>query len=116
MRAHNAAIIPAIVTIVCLIPFVNKAFHIDDPLFIWSAKQIQTSPADFYGFSVNWYGWNMPMAEVTKNPPVACYYIALVASLFGWSEVAMHTAFLIPAVAMVSVKFLSSLHTGSWQL
>jgi 4-amino-4-deoxy-L-arabinose transferase-like glycosyltransferase len=100
MRAYKAAIIPAAVTIVCLIPFANKAFHIDDPLFIWSAKQIQSSPADFYGFSVNWYGWEAPMAEVTKNPPVTCYYIALVASLFGWSEVAMHIAFLIPAVAM----------------
>jgi 4-amino-4-deoxy-L-arabinose transferase-like glycosyltransferase len=100
IRAHKAAIIPVVVTIVCLIPFVNKAFHIDDPLFLWAAKQIQNNPADFYGFSVNWYGWEMPMAEVTKNPPVACYYIALVASLFGWSEVAMHIAFLIPAVAM----------------
>ena len=99
MRAHNAAIIPAVVTIVCLIPFVNKAFHIDDTLFIWAAKQIQVSPADFYGFSINWYGWEMSMAEVTKNPPVACYYIAIVASLFGWNEVAMHTAFLVPAVA-----------------
>ena len=100
MRAHKAAIIPAVVTIVCLIPFINKAFHIDDPLFMWAAKQIRSSPADFYGFSVNWYGWDMPMAEVTKNPPVACYYIALMASLFGWSEVAVHTAFLVPAVAM----------------
>jgi len=78
---------------------VDKAFHIDDPLFIWAAKQIQTAPADFYGFSVNWYGWDMPMAEVTKNPPGTCYDIALVASLFGWSEVALHVAFLIPAVA-----------------
>ena len=95
----NAAIIPVVVTMVCLVPFVGKAFHIDDPLFIWSAKQIQINPADFYGFSVNWVGWEMPMAEVTKNPPLACYYVALVGLLLGWSEVALHTAFLVPAVA-----------------
>ena len=95
----SKAIIPVVVTIVCLALFVGKAFHIDDPLFIWSAKQIRISPTDFYSFAVNWYGTEMPMAEVTKNPPVACYYIALIGSLFGWSEVALHTAFLVPAVA-----------------
>lgn len=80
----------------------------DDTLFIWSAKQIQTNPADFYGFSANWYGWDMPMAEITKNPPATCYYIALAASLFGWSEVVMHVAFLIPAVmAALGVYYLA---------
>lgn len=97
---HFTALIPAVITVACLVPFLNKAFHIDDPLFLWTAKQIQTNPADFYGFSVNWYGSNMPMAEVTQNPPGACYYIAVVASLFSWSEVALHTAFLIPAVSV----------------
>lgn len=97
--SHRAAIIVAVVTILCLVPFVNKAFHIDDPLFLWTAKQIRTNPADFYGFSVNWYWTDMPMSEVAKNPPGTCYYIAAAASLFGWSEAAIHTAFLIPAVA-----------------
>ncbi|MFA5252261.1 MAG: glycosyltransferase family 39 protein [Phycisphaerae bacterium] len=95
----NSAILTVIVTVVCLIPFLNKAFHIDDPLFIWSAKQIQINPVDFYGFKVNWYGTEMPMAEVTENPPVACYYIAMVGRLFGWSEIVLHTAFLVPAAA-----------------
>ena len=108
MRNYKAAIIPAAVTILCLIPFANKAFHIDDTLFIWAAKQIQAHPADFYGFSVNWYGINMPMAEVTKNPPLACYYIALAAALFGWSEIALHIAFLIPAaLAALGVYYLA---------
>ncbi len=99
VRVYKAPIFVAIITIVCLAPFANKAFHIDDPLFIWVAKQIQTNPTDFYGFSVNWYGWDMPMTKITQNPPLASYYIALIASLFGWSEVVMHLAFLVPAVA-----------------
>ena len=41
------------------------------------------------------------MAEVTKNPPLNSYYIALAASCFGWSETALHLAFLVPAVAAV---------------
>jgi 4-amino-4-deoxy-L-arabinose transferase-like glycosyltransferase len=98
---NYAAIIPVAVTIVFLVPFVGKAFHIDDPLFIWSAKQIQVGPANFYGFAVNWRGTETPMAETAKNPPGACYYIALVGSLFGWREITLHIAFLIPAVAAV---------------
>jgi len=103
-----AAIIPVIVTIVCLAPFVDKAFHIDDPLFIWSAKQIQNNPTDFYGFSVNWYGSDKSMAKVMKNPPIACYYIALVGSLFGYSEPALHIAFLVPAaMAAMGIYYLA---------
>ena len=96
--AKNTAIIPIIVVIVCLLPFLNKAFHMDDPMFLWAAKQIQDKPADFYGFSINWYGYSMPMSEVTKNPPLTSYYIAMAASMFGWSEPVLHIAFLIPAV------------------
>ncbi len=91
--------IVVIITIACLVPFAGKAFHIDDPLFIWSAKQINVNPADFYGFNVNWYKVERPMAEVTNNPPATCYYIALVGRLFGWSEIALHIAFLVPAAA-----------------
>jgi 4-amino-4-deoxy-L-arabinose transferase-like glycosyltransferase len=84
---------------------VNKAFHIDDTLFIAAAKQIQSNPANFYGFNINWYGVEEPMANITKNPPLTCYYIALVAKLFGWSEVALHMAFLVPALAVVLGSF-----------
>ncbi len=97
--AHKAPIFAAAVTVLCLAPFINKAFHIDDTLFLWAAKQIQANPVDFYGFTVNWYGTETPMSVVTKNPPIAGYYIALAAWLFGWSEIALHLAFLIPAAA-----------------
>ena len=38
---------------------------------------------------------------VTQNPPLASYYLALAAGVFGWSEVALHFAFLLPAVAAI---------------
>jgi hypothetical protein len=46
--------------LVCLVPFLGKPAHIDDPLFIWTAQQIQRHPLDFFGFSVNWYGTSAP--------------------------------------------------------
>lgn len=82
-----------------LLPFLDKPYHIDDPLFLWAARHIQSHPADFYGFDVNWYGVAMPMSQVTQNPPGACYYTALAAAVVGWGEPALHAAFLLPALA-----------------
>ncbi len=101
----NPLVILSGVTLLCLAPFVNKAFHIDDTLFIAAAKHIQSNPMNFYGFNINWYGTEDSMANITKNPPLTCYYIALVAKLFGWSEIALHLAFLIPALAVTLGSF-----------
>jgi len=91
----------AALTVVCLAPFLGKAFHMDDPLFIWSARQIQSHPLDFYGFDLNWVGGMAPMSKVMENPPLASYYLALVGWLFGWSEPALHAGFLLPALMVV---------------
>jgi len=100
-RQGVSALVLAAITLACLLPFAGKAFHMDDPLFIWTARQISVDPLDFYGFKVNWEGTLAPMSLVTQNPPLAAYYLALVALLAGWSEVALHAGFLMPAVAVV---------------
>ena len=94
------------ILVLCSIPFLNKAYSIDDPLFLWSAKHIQDAPLDPYGFNVNWYRQEMPMSLVTKNPPLACYFIAATASLFGWNESAMHAIFLLPAIVVAIGTYL----------
>ena len=88
-------------TLACLLPFAGKAFHIDDSLFVWAGRHMQTHWWDPYGFDVNWYGWSMPMHEVTKNPPLACAYIALIGSIFGENEFAFHLGFFVQAIAAV---------------
>ncbi len=100
------AFFATIAVIAALAPFLNKAFHIDDPLFLWMAQQISQHPADPYGFSVNWYVGAKPMFSVMQNPPLNAYYMALAASFLGWSELAMHGAFLVPAVLAVLGTFL----------
>ena len=73
------------------------------------AAQICVHPADPFGFDVNWYGSEMKMADVTQNGPLGSYYIALAASCLGWSEVAIHLALLVPAVAaVVGTYFLAA--------
>ncbi|MGB9156043.1 MAG: glycosyltransferase family 39 protein [Chthoniobacterales bacterium] len=99
------AFFATIVVITALAPFLNKAFHIDDPLFLWMAQRIAHHPGDPYGFAVNWYVSNQPMFSIMQNPPLCSYYIALITTFFGWSEPAMHGAFLVPAIAAVLGTF-----------
>jgi len=84
------------VTLACLVPFLGKAFHMDDPLFIWTARHIRSHPADFYGFKVDWSYEQAPMSVEMNNPPLACYYMAAVGRVLGWSEQALHFGFLFP--------------------
>ena len=98
-----ASIIPLLLaTLLCLLPFLDKAFHIDDPLFIWTAQWISRHPFDPYGFTVNWYGTGEPMATIMRNPPLTSYYLAAVGTLLGWGERTLHVAFLAPALACVA--------------
>jgi len=99
--AYRADVLLGLLTLLCLLPFSGKAFHIDDPLFIWGAQQITKHPLDPYGFKVVWYATQMSMSEVTKNPPLGAYYAAMLGSVAGWSERALHIGFLLPALTLV---------------
>ena len=92
-------LIPILAPVVLLLPFVGRAFSIDDPLFLWMAKQILKHPGDPYGFLVNWSERQLPMWRMMQNPPLDSYYIAGVGRVAGFGEIALHLAFLLPAVA-----------------
>jgi 4-amino-4-deoxy-L-arabinose transferase-like glycosyltransferase len=84
----------------------DKAFTVDDPLFLWMGAHLQQEPLDFFGFDVNWNASQLPMHEVTQNPPGTGYFIAAAAWLLGWSEVALHGAFLVPAAIAAAFTWL----------
>jgi 4-amino-4-deoxy-L-arabinose transferase-like glycosyltransferase len=79
-------------------PFLNKAIHTDDALFVWTAQWIQKHPLDFFGFKVNWWMSAIPMSVANYNPPLMSYFLAGAASLFGWNEIGLHLAGLAVAV------------------
>jgi hypothetical protein len=54
-------------TTACLLPFVGKSFNIDDPLFVWTAKQIVRHPIDPYGFPVVWYAGPVSSFRVSRS-------------------------------------------------
>jgi 4-amino-4-deoxy-L-arabinose transferase-like glycosyltransferase len=100
-RERHPRIVLTLLTLALLLPFAGKAFHIDDPLFVWAGHHMRTHPFDPYGFEVNWYGSAMHMVDVTKNPPFACVYIALLSSIFGEREFWLHVGFLAQAIAAI---------------
>ena len=83
-------IVIGFVLVVCLGPFINKAIHTDDALFVWTAEWIQKHPADFFALRVNWWYSAVPMWVANYNPPLMSYFLAGVAALFGWSEMVLH--------------------------
>ncbi|MGI8890496.1 MAG: ArnT family glycosyltransferase [Chthoniobacterales bacterium] len=83
----------------------NKAYDIDDPLFLWMAQQIVKHPLDPYGAVVHWSSTAEPMWIAMQNPPLCAYYMAAVGSAFGFGEVVMHLAFLLPAIGAVLGTF-----------
>jgi tetratricopeptide (TPR) repeat protein len=97
----GAALICALATVMSLGLFATRSYHTDDFLFLYAGRQICAHPLDPYGFKVNMYGRENVMSDVTQNGPLTSYYIALVATCLGWSELALHLAFLVPAVAAV---------------
>lgn len=107
--SKNHLIIIGLITVISLLPFVNKAFHIDDTVFIWCAKQILLNPMDFYGFSANWYGFQHPMYYINQNPPLVSYYISVISWFFGLSETALHISFIVPATFLsIGICLLAS--------
>jgi len=86
-----------VILVGCLAPFINKAIHGDEMLFIWMAEWIQKHPTDFYGFQVNMYGSTIPMWVGNYNPPLISYFLAGVAAVFGWHEIVLHAACLVVA-------------------
>ncbi len=96
----------ALVTVIVLLPFLNKPFHIDDPAYLWTAQQITVSPIDFYGFNLHMNGMRVPMHMEMQNPPLISYVLAPVALVTGWNEIPMHVVSLAFALAAVLGTYL----------
>lgn len=105
MTNRRIQLLLAAVTVAALAPFLNKAFDIDDPLFLWMAQQIKHHPVDPYGAIVQWSRVPQPLWISMQNPPLSSYYMAAVGALFSFREIPMHLAFLLPAVATVLGTF-----------
>jgi 4-amino-4-deoxy-L-arabinose transferase-like glycosyltransferase len=87
-----------------LVPFLGKPFHIDDPVFLATARQILAHPLDPYGFDFYWWDTANRMWDLDPlNPPGMGYLLAALIALLGERELPLHAVFLVfPAIAALA--------------
>jgi dolichyl-phosphate-mannose-protein mannosyltransferase len=100
-----AYIILGLLVLSFTLPFLNHAFHIDEPLFLRIAREIQGRPFDPYGFKYLWNDEYKFMHKIAAYPPLFPYILALA----GWgriypSEWSIHLA-LIPFAMLGILSF-----------
>jgi len=76
--------------VLLVLPFANRAYHIDDPMFVRVAQHIVDSPLDYFGSVVDRGTYDVPMYLFNQNPPGFSYCLAVVGAIAGWGEVPMH--------------------------
>ena len=88
--------------------FMDKAFHIDDPLFLWLAESIIHNPDEPYNRLINWNGNTQYLFDFFSNPPGMSYYLAFIIHFIGDGEKLLHLAMWpFTFLAMVSVNLLA---------
>ncbi len=99
-------LIPAV--LIMTIPFINKAVHIDDTIYIYAAKQILLDPLRPYDFEINWMGVTTRAIDAIFHPPLLSYYFSLFIALLGESEPVLHGCLVVfPLLAAYSAYFLA---------
>jgi len=101
-----------IFSVVINLPFLFQAFHIDDPLSIYLAKQIIQNPANPYDFELVNNGVLQKFYRFYANPPFNGYMLSLMIRLLGDHEMPLHlfhlayTFFIGVFMFLISMKFL----------
>jgi hypothetical protein len=82
--------LPYALLLVGLLPFLGKAYHIDDPVFLTIADHIRHAPTRPYDVTINWGYLKAPVSRFMGSPPLAAYYLALGRAIGPDSEWWMH--------------------------
>lgn len=90
----DLAVVLLFVTLL-LVPFMGKAFHMDEPFFLAIARQILRDPFHPLAFNFNWYGETVAMSRLNNTPPLMPYLLALGLKATGGGEWPMRL-FLLP--------------------
>jgi 4-amino-4-deoxy-L-arabinose transferase-like glycosyltransferase len=86
-----------------LTPFLGKAYHIDDTIFLRMSRQILAHPLRPFDFSYNWTLTPVPAWAMYLNPPLDSYYLAVAGAVAHEREFWTHLAFLPFAAACAAL-------------
>jgi len=95
----------AALAVLPLLPFLDKAFSLDAPVFVAVARQIVVAPLDPFGFEMFWDETSLAAAEFNRNPPLLSYWLAPWLAVFGEREWVLRAA-LLPFPLVAALSFL----------
>src|SRR6266851_7885321 len=73
--------LPALIlSAACLLPYLNKAFTIDDPVFLLQAQQIRKAPLHPMALDICWMNVCGPVAQNMPGNVLMSYYLLPVVS------------------------------------
>ena len=102
---------PLLVLVLALsyLPFLNQAFHIDDPLYLAVADNILAKPLFPYDYAAPYEGFVSPDAASHSHLPLTSYYLAFIKLLGNpQAEWVYHLAFFaFPLLAVLAFYDLS---------
>lgn len=99
-RGWAAFNITLAIALLATLPYLNKAFHIDDAVVLQAASNIIEDPLDPFAGEFDWFGELRPLFKTTTNPPALSYYLAPFLHVFGQCEIALHSAMVLFVVMM----------------
>jgi len=112
LRTWRGPLLAACVGIAAVATFLQKAFHIDDVLYLAVARQILRDPLDPYGDVIRWEEEPESLFDADFNPPGWSYVLAAGIALAGESELALHILEgLCVVLAAIGIYRLASLYT-----
>jgi hypothetical protein len=82
----------SLIVLVATVPFLGKAFHVDDPLYLAVARQILEKPWDPFGAEILWEKSDESLFDADFNPPLWSYLMAGVLKLSGEPSVTVEPA------------------------
>ncbi len=101
-------LIIALIVLLLTLPFINKAFNMDDTEFVYISRHLTKDPLHPYSFE--WLP-SVPATHVT-DPPLMFYYNAAVILLFGGAERILHLFNIIfPLIAGIAMYYISKKFT-----
>ena len=106
MDKNKEIVVLNLIVILGMLIFINKAYHVDDPAFLYFGRHITEQPSNPYNFVLSW-GGKEEIATFIPDTPLIYYYISFVIKFFGEKEWIMHSFYLIfPIIAANSMYFL----------
>lgn len=91
--------------VLCFAPFLDKAYHVDDTVFLRISRQVLAHPARPYDFSYNWSLTPLPVWLINLHPPLNPYLLAGVGAVAGEREVPTHAAYLFLTLSSLTLMF-----------